>query len=76
MCVRACYAAEQKWHKSTCSHLVVQIFDAKWLSEVSKDLWAVLLELEVAGEVFPVERIRRVSLLESYYIILRHVVSL
>lgn len=44
---------------TVCLHLVVQIFDAKSLTEVSKDLWAVFLELEVTGQIFPAKRIKK-----------------
>lgn len=44
-------AAERQVGVGRGAHLVVLVVDAEALTEVAEDLGAVLLELEVAGEV-------------------------
>lgn len=46
-------AAERQVGVGRGAHLVVLVVDAEALTEVAEDLGAVLLELEVAGEVLP-----------------------
>ncbi len=62
VCVRMCVCFQKcvraiKRTTATFAHLVVQILNPKSLTEVSEDLWAVLLELEMTREILPVARI-------------------
>lgn len=39
--------------RERATHLVVLVINPEALAEVAEDLWAVLLELEVTGQVLP-----------------------